>query len=283
MPRRGRRATAPSTSSSSNGQALWAHCLDPPAWHLDPPAPLPHEPRCSDEDVDRRLRAVHDLETDRVAVIVTEPLDAGRSLDRRSLRASCGCSSTARRRVDRAGASQRPAAASPRNGCSTKAVSSPVSSLPSMTTPATPTLASTRSTATTTLTRAAARLRRLASPASWLGRVDRQELRGPRHLGRDRHEHRDRCGRHRQARVLGRWQHPRGRTARVDGGAVLSRHAGPAVTAATPTSRGCSTAASSTSARASTPTAPRWPWPTDRATSVPRPAAIRSTRSPSTA
>jgi len=50
--------------------------------------------------------------------------------------------------------------------------------------------------------------------------VDRQELRGPRHLGRGGHEQRHRP-RHRQARVLGRRQHPRGRAHCEHRGPVL--------------------------------------------------------------
>ena len=66
---------------------------------------------------------------------------------------------------------------------------------------------------------AAVRLRRRA-PRPRRRHLDGQEPRGPRHLGRDPHQHPDRPGRG-QTGVLGRRQHPRRRTHRQHRGPVL--------------------------------------------------------------
>ena len=108
-------------------------------------------------------------------------------------------------------------------------------------------------------------------------RIDRQEPRGPRHLGGDRHQRRDRP-RGRQARVLGRRQHPRDRGRRVGREPLFPAHAGDAIRHATPTSRARSTRARSTSARASIPTAPNGRSPTSRSGSARARGRIRTAR-----
>ena len=102
-----------------------------------------------------------------------------------------------------------------------------------------------------------------------VGRLDRQELRGPRHLGRHRHEPGDRR-RWRQARVLGRRQHPRGRADRQHRGALLPAPARQRLRPRCRRSRSCSTRAPSTCARGSIRTAPNSRSPTSRATSARR-------------
>ena len=100
------------------------------------------------------------------------------------------------------------------------------------------------------------RLRRRA-PAARRDRIDRQEPRGPRHLGADRHQRRHRSRRG-KARVLGRRQHPRDRGRGLGREPVFPAHAGHAVRQGSPTSRARSTPARSTSARASIPDGAEW-------------------------
>ena len=63
----------------SNGQALWAHCSTQLHWLV---RQHPFALRVlHDEDVTVDFRRAHHAD-DRVAVVATEPLTAGRSLDR---------------------------------------------------------------------------------------------------------------------------------------------------------------------------------------------------------
>ena len=140
--------------------------------------------------------------------------------------------------------------------------------------PPSPSTASTATPSSPTLLHAFAR----EHPAARDDRVDRQEPRGPRHLGGDRHQRRDRPGRATSRRSGSTATSTRPRSPRPPR-PVLPAHAGHAVRQATPTSRARSTRARSTSARASTPTAPNGRWPTSRSGSARARGRIRTTRS----
>ena len=93
-------------------------------------------------------------------------------------------------------------------------------------------------------------------------RIDRQEPRGPRHLGADGHQHDDRPAADKPAFWVDGNIHAT-EVAGVGREPVPAAHAGHAATARIRTSPARSTRAPSTSARASTPTAPNGRWPTE--------------------
>ena len=173
--------TASSTSCSSNGQALWAHCSTR-LHHIVRQHPFARA-SLQDEDVTRRLRRAHVAERPRRGRR-HRAADARRAVARVRARRDRGCSSTARRAGnERAGAAgfatriQR-RSSSPHLRHGHRHYATPDAPLRHL-------LQARRA------DQAAVRVR-AGVPDAGGDPLDRQELRRARHLGRDAHQHRDR-------------------------------------------------------------------------------------------